>query len=43
VLAAAVLVRMLGARRAQLLQLPAAYAIGGLATYWLLQRVLPMF
>jgi hypothetical protein len=41
VLATVVLVRMLGARVAPL-QRPAAYAIGALATCWLLQRTLPM-
>lgn len=41
VLAVVALVRMFGARLAPL-QRPAAYAIGALATCWLLQRTLPM-
>jgi hypothetical protein len=42
VLAAVAIVRAIGPRLALQLQRPAAYAIGGLAAYWLLQRVLPM-
>jgi hypothetical protein len=43
VLASVVLVRLLGERGRQWLRQPAAYAIGGLAAYWLLQRIVPMF
>lgn len=42
VLASVALVRVLGARVAPL-QRPAAYAIGAVATCWLLQRAVPMF
>ena len=42
VLATVAVVRIFGARLAPL-QRPATYAIGALATCWLLQRTLPMF
>ncbi|MBL8945525.1 MAG: HupE/UreJ family protein [Myxococcales bacterium] len=42
VLASVLLVRVLGERPRQWLRRPAAYATGGLAVHWLLQRVVPM-
>lgn len=42
VLASVLLVRALGARASQPLRRPVAYAIGGLAAYWLLERVTSM-
>jgi hypothetical protein len=42
VFASLLLVRVLGERPRQWLRRPAAYAIGGLASCWLLQRVIPM-
>jgi hypothetical protein len=43
VIASVLVVRALGQRRAEPLRPWAAYAIGGLATCWLLQRVVAMF